>query len=191
MRYPPNQRVSTRSRIVATASRMFRARGYHDTGVGALMKAAGMTAGGFYAHFPSKDALFRESLGAAFHDFRKRLSGEIGGRGSVSASELVRGYFDVEKTAEAGEGCPIASLAPDVARSGEEVRESFEEELRKTAEALAARLQKRGVPGDEAALAILALCSGAILLRRAVKSPGIGERILEACLRFAERAGNR
>lgn len=171
---------------------MFRATGYRATGVAAIMKAAGMTAGGFYSHFPSKEALFRESLAPAFHEFRRRLTDEIEGRRrSASSSELVRRYFDMERTAEAGEGSPINALAADVARSGEGIRERFEDELQKTAEAVAARTRKHGVPADEAALALLALCSGAILLRRAVKSPGIGERILEACLRFGERAGNR
>lgn len=190
MRYSPNQRGRTHARIVSTASRIFAARGYDGSGVDALMKAAGMTAGGFYAHFPSKEALFRESLAAAFHDFRRRLSGAIAGR-SLSAIELLRGFFELERTADAGEGCPIPALAPDVARSGEEVRETFEEEVRKTAEAVASRIQKRGIPADETALALLALFSGAILLRRAAKSPEMGDRAREACLRFAERAVGR
>jgi TetR/AcrR family transcriptional regulator, transcriptional repressor for nem operon len=171
---------------------MFCESGYRATGVAAIMKAAGMTAGGFYSHFPSKEALFRESLAPAFDEFRKRLTGELEGlRRSASASELVRRYFDVERTAETGESSPINALAADVARSGEGVRERFEEELRKTAKAAAARMRKHGVPADEAALALLALCSGAILLRRAVESPDMGNRIFEACVSFAERAGGR
>ena len=190
MRYASNQREKTHARIVSTASRMFRERGYPGTGVDAVMKAAGMTAGGFYAHFPSKEALFRESLAEAFHDFRNRLSGPAGER-RRSASELLRGVFDREVGAEAGEGCPIPALAPDVARSSEAVRASFEEELGKTAKAVADRTGIRGIPSDEAALALLALSSGAILLRRAVKSPEIRDRIFEACLRFSERAAGR
>lgn len=171
---------------------MFRESGYRATGVAAVMKAAGMTAGGFYAHFPSKESLFRESLAPAFDEFRKRLTGALEGRVRfVSASELVRRYLGVEKTAEDGEGCPINALATDAARSGEGVRERFEDELRKTAEAVAARTRKHGVPADEAALALLALCSGAILLRRAMESPEMGNRIVEACVSFAGRAGGR
>ncbi|HEX9149791.1 MAG TPA: helix-turn-helix domain-containing protein [Thermoanaerobaculia bacterium] len=192
MRYPPDQRDKSRRRILSVASRMFRESGYRATGVAAIMKAAGMTAGGFYAHFPSKEALFRESLAPAFDEFRKRLTGALEGRvRSVSSSELVRRYLDVEKTAEAGESCPINALAADIARSGEGVRERFEDELRKTAEAVAARTRKPGVPADDAALALLALCSGAILLRRAMESPEMENRMVEACVSFAERAGGR
>lgn len=192
MRYPSDQKDKSRRSIISAASRMFRESGYLATGVAAVMKAAGMTAGGFYGHFPSKEALFRESLAPAFHEFRKRLTGEIEGRRrSASASEFVRRYFDVERTADAGEGCPINALAADVARSGEGVRERFEGELRKTAEAVAARMRKHSVPDDEAALALLVLCSGAVLLRRAVESPEMGDRIVEACVRFAERAAGR
>jgi TetR/AcrR family transcriptional regulator, transcriptional repressor for nem operon len=190
MRYPSNQREKTHERIVSIASRMFRDRGYHGTGVNAVMKASGMTAGGFYAHFPSKEELFRESLAAAFHDSRKRLLDKIGGR-RRPASELVRMCFEVERAAEAGEGCPIPALGPDVARSGEAVRGTFEEELRKTAEAVTARMRKPGIPADEAALALLAVCSGAILLRRAVKSPELGDLVFEACVHFAAQASTR
>ena len=190
MRYAPNQREMTHARIISASSRIFAQRGYHGTGVHAVMKAAGMTAGGFYAHFPSKEALFRESLVAAFHAFRKRLAGEIGGRGRpASASDFVRQYFEVDRKAEAGEGFPINALAPDVARSGQVVREKFEEELRRTAETVAARMRKGATPPGETALAILALCSGAILLSRAVESPETADRIFDACGRFAERAG--
>jgi TetR/AcrR family transcriptional repressor of nem operon len=190
MRYPPNQRQTTRTRIISAASRIFAERGYRGTGVDAVMKAAGMTAGGFYAHFPSKEALFGESLVAAFHAFRKRLAGEIVERGgSASASDFVRRYFDVDGKAEDGEGSPINALAPDVARSGQVVREKFEDEFRRTAENVAGRMRKGAPPPGETALAILALCSGAILISRAVESPETADRILEACERFAERAG--
>ena len=190
MRYASNQRELTRVRIISAASRIFAERGYRGAGVDAVMKAAGMTSGGFYAHFPSKEALFRESLVAAFQTFRKRLTGEIGGRGgSASASDFVRRYFDADRRAEAGEGSPINALAPDVARSGQVVREEFEEELLRTAETVAARMRKGATPPGETALAVLALCSGAILLSRAVESPETANRIFEACERFAERAG--
>lgn len=192
MRYPPNQREKTHARIVSTASRMLVERGYRGAGVADVMKGAGMTAGGFYAHFASKQALFRESLAAAFRDFRKRLAGEIEGqRRSVSVNEFVRRYFEMEKKAGPGERCPISALAPEVARAGAPVRETFEEELRKTVETVAARIRERGAPPDDAALAILALCSGAILLGRAVGSPEKAERIFEACVRLAGRTGGR
>jgi len=186
MRYPSGQKKNTHERIVLAASRIFREQGYRGTGVDAAMKAAGMTVGGFYAHFPSKEALFAESLLAAFRGFRKRLfAGTRARRGSASG-ELIRRYFEAERRDEPGGGCPIPALAADVARSSGAVRETFEQEVQKMAAALAARLPgQKDDPGD-AALAILALGAGGVLLSRAVKTPALADRIREACLRFSE-----
>ena len=181
MRYPPNQKDRSRRRILSAASRMFLERGYRATGVAAIMKAAGMTAGGFYAHFPSKEALLRESLVAAFHDFRRRLAGGGGPRKSAPEGEFVRTYFEAFGLAETAGACPISSLGSDIARATDALRESFEDELQKTAKAVAARL--RQPVGIDRALSLLALCSGAVLLSRAVKGPETRNRILEACLR--------
>jgi len=185
MRYSPGQRKNTHERIVLAASRIFREQGYRGTGVDAAMKAAGMTAGGFYAHFPSKEALFAESLLAAFRGFRKRLFASRARRGSTSG-ELICRYFEAQSRDEPDGGCPIPALAADVARSSGAVRETFEQEVQKMAAALAARLPgQKDDPGD-AALAILALGAGGVLLSRAVKTPALADRIREACLRFSE-----
>jgi TetR/AcrR family transcriptional repressor of nem operon len=189
MRYPPEQKKNTHERIVLAASRVFREQGYRATGVDAAMKAAGMTAGGFYAHFPSKEALFIESLLAAFRGFRKRfLAGTRTGRGAASG-ELIRRYFEAQSRDEPGSDCPIPALAADVARSSGAVRETFEQEVQKTAAALAARLRGHEDETGDAALALLALGAGGVLLSRAVKSPALADRIREACLRFGAVRG--
>lgn len=186
MRYTPDQKKNTHERIVLAASRIFREQGYRGTGVDAAMKAAGMTAGGFYAHFPSKEALFAESLVAAFRGFRKRLFAGTPARRESASGELVRRYFEAQSRDEPGSGCPIPALAADVARSSDAVRETFEQEVLKIAAALAARLRGReGDPGD-AGLALLALGAGGVLLSRAVKTPALADRVREACLRFSE-----
>jgi len=186
MRYPPDQKKHTHERIVLAASQVFREQGYRGTGVDAAMKAAGMTAGGFYAHFPSKEALFAESLLAAFRGFRKRLlAGARVPRGSVSG-ELIRRYFEVQSRDEPGSGCPIPTLAADVARSSGAVRETFEQEVQKMADVLGERLEGQKNDTVDTALALLALGAGGALLSRAVKTPAFADRIREACLRFSE-----
>jgi TetR/AcrR family transcriptional repressor of nem operon len=183
MRYLPNQKKTTHERVVSEASRMFRERGYRGTGVGAVMKAAGMTAGGFYAHFSSKESLFLESLSMAFRDFRKRLRAGARRR-SASPDELIRDYFDAQ-IEDPGAGCPIPALAADAARSSSAVRKTFERELQETAAALAARLVDARDESGGTALALLALGAGGVLLSRAVENREVANSILEACRRRA------
>jgi TetR/AcrR family transcriptional repressor of nem operon len=184
MRYPPNQKKTTHERVLSEASRMFRERGYRGTGVGAVMRASGMTAGGFYAHFSSKEALFLESLAAAFRDFRRRLLAEVRRR-SASPDQLIREYFDAQSDEDPGAGCPIPALAAEAARSSSAVRKTFERELQETAAALAARLVDPKGESEETALALLALGAGGVLLSRAVENREVAKSILEACLRRA------
>jgi TetR/AcrR family transcriptional repressor of nem operon len=186
MRYPPDQKKNTHERIVLAASQAFREQGYRGTGVDAAVKAAGMTAGGFYAHFPSKEALFAESLLAAFRGFRKRLLARTQARRGSASGELIRRYFEAQSRDEPGSGCPIPALAADVARSSGAVRETFEQEVQKMAAALAGRLQGQKDDIGDTALALLALGTGGVLLSRAVKTPAFADRIREACLRFSE-----
>ena len=65
MRYPKEQKAETRKRILGAAARLFRERGYEGIGVDAIMKEVGLTAGGFYAHFDSKETLFAEAIETA------------------------------------------------------------------------------------------------------------------------------
>src|SRR5204862_4383924 len=106
MRYPPGHKHRTHQRILDTAARLFRKRGYAATGVDAVMNSAGLTTGGFYAHFRSKQALFAEALELAFQrsrdHWRSRLQGREGPawvRGPFTSS-LSRGH-----RARAGHGC--------------------------------------------------------------------------------------
>jgi TetR/AcrR family transcriptional repressor of nem operon len=183
MRYLANQKKITHERVVSEASRMFRERGYRGTGVGAVMKAAGMTAGGFYAHFSSKESLFLESLSMAFRDFRKRLRAGARRR-SASPDELIRDYVGAQ-IEDPGAGCPIPALAADVARSSSSVRKTFERELQETAAAIAARLPGAKDESEGTALALMALGAGGVLLSRAVEDRKFADSILEACRRWA------
>ena len=119
MRYSPDHKEKTRARILESAATVFRRQGYHATGVDKVMEEAGLTAGGFYAHFASKDALLAEALE---HYATKNTGKFEGGQKDASDREQVKAIVDRYLTAShrrhPERGCPLPSLAAEVARAG-------------------------------------------------------------------------
>ncbi len=186
MRYPKDHKARTRRRIVETAARAFRAQGLDGVGVADLMAEAGLTHGGFYAHFPSKDALVAEACRhgldttIATLDFRAR--GAPPGEGLRT---LVRTYLSRSHRNDAAGGCIMASLAGELARGAPETRHAVTEQLGRLVGVIAAQVR-----GDDAAarerraLAIAASLVGAIALARVVDDEGLSNEILEAARAF-------
>jgi TetR/AcrR family transcriptional repressor of nem operon len=184
MRYPPGHREATRARILDAAGRLFRAHGYAASGVDAVMAAVQLTAGGFYSHFPSKDALFAETMGATLASARVRWAELLADReGGARIEAFVQRYLSTEHRDDMANGCALASLAPEAARAGDETRRAVERELDGQLRVLEASL--RGDHRLERATAIFALCVGGVVLARAVADPALSNRILKACRRAA------
>ena len=115
MRYP-RQRDSERStsRILNEAARLFRERGFAGAGVAEIMKAAGLTHGAFYAHFPSKGELAAEAVARAFAQSEDRSV--VGHRRDRSQVRLLDSYLSSAHRDHPGQGCAIAALGPEIAR---------------------------------------------------------------------------
>ena len=168
MRYPVEETAAKHERIVREASRLFRERGFENVSVGEVMKAAGLTHGAFYAHFGSK-----EELQAAAVAYGQRVS-----LGRVERSKKkTKGTFDdlylsAWHRDNPGDGCTMAALGPEVARSAPELKTAFEHGLEDI-------LSTRG--GDRnAAIFETAVKIGAIILARAVQDPGLSDEILRS-----------
>jgi TetR/AcrR family transcriptional repressor of nem operon len=178
VRYPPGHRKNTRARIVEAAARLFKAGGFAATGLDAVMAEVGLTAGGFYAHFTSKRALFAEALEASLAA-QSRRSTDM--NAEASDAEWVRGfiagYLSESHRDGAAIGCSIPCLAPDVARADGSARLVFEGELRRFVPYLAKRL------GPRAAFAapVFVLCIGGVMLARAVADRDYSSSILASC----------
>jgi len=187
MRYGPEQRKTTRRRILAAAARKFREGGFAGAGVDAVMAEAGLTAGGFYAHFESKEALLAEALAAGpGHPGERLAAGLDGTAGAPFLREVVRRYLSRSHRDDVAGGCALPALAAEVARQGPEARAAFEGYLRRFVERLAPRVPGGpGLPPAERVLATAALAAGGIMLARAVADPGLSDRILRACRRLA------
>jgi TetR/AcrR family transcriptional repressor of nem operon len=186
VRYPPIHKQRTHARLIDAARRLFKAGGYRGTGVDAIMAAEGLTAGGFYAHFASKEALLAETFGAAFEHTKEILLRPIESReGPEWLSAAVRRYLSRAHRDEVAEGCPLPALGAEVARTGEPPRA----QLQSYFEALTSEFERKlgGAPGaaKDQVFAVLALCVGGLLLARAVNDPVLSDRILRACRRYA------
>src|SRR5881394_1638372 len=122
MRYEPEHKTHTRERIVRNAARKLRAEGLNSPGVASVMKASGLTVGGFYKHFRSKDELLADAVAQAFSDSEKLYSSLQNVPREDRWKELVRLYLSPEHCDHPDIGCPVAALAPEIARAKLSVR---------------------------------------------------------------------
>ena len=117
MRYPPEQKIRTRDPIVRNAARKLRVEGLSGPSVASIMKASGLTVGGFYKYFRSKDELVAEAIAQAFSDSEKIYSSLQNLPREDRWKEIVRWYLSPEHCDHADTGCPVAELAPEIART--------------------------------------------------------------------------
>jgi TetR/AcrR family transcriptional repressor of nem operon len=175
-----------RAAIEDAAARLFRERGIDGVSVADLMAAAGLTHGGFYGHFDSKDALAATACAKAFDGATERwqqVARRHDGEPQAALAELVERYLGPRHRNGPGHGCPAVALAADVARepADKPVRTAYRDGLRALADQLAL-LQPDATPeaARSLALAQLAMLSGAVLLSRATEGDPMADLILQA-----------
>jgi TetR/AcrR family transcriptional repressor of nem operon len=175
MRVSREQAAENRRRIVDTASRMFRENGFDGVGVDAIMKGAGLTHGGFYGHFRSKDDLAAEAVTRALERGTERQSRFTDLRG------LVSDYLSERHRANPADGCAIAALCGEMARQGEGMRRGVTAHVRAQLDRFS-HLLKGGTAASrrKRAIATLAGIIGALTLARAVEDPALSDEILTA-----------
>lgn len=181
---PPSRKEVTHERIVATAARAIRRGGFHGVGVADIMKQAGLTHGGFYAHFSSRNALLAEALERAGQDSAARVSQATAARQARGASALralVEGYLSDRHLADIEAGCPVAALASEMPRQSPEVRESSAQRVRGLLAAVRRALPK-DAPADSSP-AIASQLVGALQLARALGDNAEGQALLKASRR--------
>jgi TetR/AcrR family transcriptional repressor of nem operon len=184
-RVSKHQSVLNRTAITEASARLLRERGIAGTSVADLMGAAGLTHGGFYGHFESKDALAAAACASAFAASVARWEKRVAHAGSRedARSAIVDGFLSVKARNTPGQSCPTAALAGDVARESADapVRAAFAagmEDLLRILQSLQSASNSR--EARFGALADLATLVGAQILARATSQQGISEEFLAA-----------
>ena len=182
MRYTAEHKEATHARILEAAERLFRAEGFSGASVERVMRAAGLTVGGFYAHFASKEALLAEALLAFMSERKVRwLAGLEGLRGPAFLDHFARRYLSLYNRDTGQTSCMMPSLLSDLTRAPPEVQAPFAEGLEELVDAAAVHLPAReGATPRQQMLATVALCFGAMTLARATGSQAVSVEILDA-----------
>jgi TetR/AcrR family transcriptional repressor of nem operon len=183
MKVSREQAAQNRERIVETAAQLFRERGFDGIGVADLMKEAGLTHGGFYGHFSSKEDLIAEASARALMRSLALLS-KVAERAPRDPLSAVAGAYLTSRHRDSpGAGCLLAALGPDVSRQGPAVRRSVTDYVRSAVDLLATL-----VPGQskaarrQKAIGTYATLVGAMVMARAVDDRALSQEILDAGL---------
>jgi TetR/AcrR family transcriptional regulator, transcriptional repressor for nem operon len=181
------QAQENRARVLEVAGRLFREKGLDGIGVDALMKGAGLTHGGFYANFESKEDLMAQACEHALAELVTRWGKVVGGANGDPLATVVTGYLSARHRDDPRNGCVLAALGADLARKSPAVRHGVTEGMRRFIELLTRIVPGRSrAPRRKRALALYASLVGAMVLARAVDDPALSTEILQALAASAE-----
>lgn len=184
MPYSSEHKQRTRSRIVENARILFNRNGFENVSIDMVMAEAGLTRGGFYNHFKSKEELFAAAV-----------SGFLMGRGAQwraaagidpenpapeMASQMIAGYLSPEHLGDLDGQCPMIALPSDVARSNPEVQEAYQELLTAMVGLFETSLEGQKADAHQTALVLAALCVGGMVLARTLPDSELAEEVRKA-----------
>jgi len=191
MRVTREQAAENRERIVEVAARLFRERGFDGIGVADLMKSAGLTHGGFYGHFSSKDDLAAEAVARALDKSVQRWERRAAEAPEDPFGAIAGAYLKPSHIDEPGTGCLISALGSDVARQDRPVRRAMTDGLRTMMARLSAWVPGRSKAAKrQTAIASFAALVGAVVMARGVDDRAFAEEILAAVAASMPRQGS-
>lgn len=173
------QKQETHDRIVQAAARRLALNGIKGASVDAVMSDAGLTHGGFYAHFRNKKQMVEEALASAQDHMISQLGRGLESGGREALSQMLARYLGKPHRDRPAEGCLIPVLMCEAPHAGAEFRESFEGQIDRLANIFAAELEGRP-EADDIGLGLVALAVGGLALSRAVADEAYSDRILRA-----------
>lgn len=175
MRYAADHAAQTRARLLDLAADTIRARGVGAIGVAPLMRAAGLTHGGFYQHFASRDALLEATID---HMFARARDGVVVGNGDPAhrLARFIKGYLSPAHAADPAGGCPLPSLAGEAARLPAHAAERYRAGMARILARVTDLLVDAGC--DAAPTSVLAELVGAVMLARLAESAETRDAVL-------------
>lgn len=169
MRISKQEAAANRARVLEAAARLIREKGFEGVAVAEVMREAGLTHGGFYNHFTSKEELGAEAVREAFHAACERLSERAAADGPAALGRYIDRYLSLETRDAPGRSCPMASLGTDAARSGQQICAAFADGVATYIDAFTPLFDEGRGNGEARAAAITTISTliGALTLARA------------------------
>jgi AcrR family transcriptional regulator len=183
MPYPAEHKTETRERILKSARRLFNRSGFAAVTIDEIMADAGLTRGGFYNHFETKEELYAEAIRQFICDGPEawqRAYIDASAQGPELAKMIVDAYLSKEHFEDRDGSCPMIGLPSDAARAGEGVKAAYREVLQMMAGAFEANLRSEERSARQRALALVALCVGGMVLSRAIDDPTLADDVRDA-----------
>jgi AcrR family transcriptional regulator len=190
-RTAPSRKEATHERIVGAAARAIRRSGYNGTGVADIMKDAGLTHGGFYAHFASREAMLAEAADQAGAESVARLKRIAAAAPPHEAlRSLIQAYLSKAHVEDAETGCPVAALGSEMPRQASKVRRAATRRIKEMIDVVIRHWPDQGEPAAyEHALVTVATMVGALMLARAVDDPKLSEAMRQAAAKYFDTTG--
>lgn len=180
MRYEPEHKTRTRERIVRNAARKLRTEGLSGPGVASVMKASGLTVGGFYKHFRSKDELLADAIAQGFWELSEKVHSSLRDVPPQDRwKEVVRWYLSPEHCNHPGTGCPVVTLAPEIARAKLSIKKRTAGLMKELAEGWA-EFMPGVTPKDRERnfFVIFSAMAGAVAIARLLPEPADRQKVL-------------
>ncbi|MBA2237108.1 MAG: TetR/AcrR family transcriptional regulator [Lysobacter sp.] len=184
MPYSPDHKKKTRARIVEAARVLFNRDGFDRVTIDMIMNEAGLTRGGFYSHFRSKETLYSAAVSSFLMGRGAKWRAEAGvdpGRADPSmAVQMIKGYLSTEHLGDRDGQCPMIALPSDVARSKPEVRAAYQQLLEAMVWLFEKNLKDPTPEGRQRALSLAALCIGGMVIARTLPDSATAESVRTA-----------
>ena len=186
MRYSPEHKAEVHEKIVKDASRRVRTEGLNGAAVAEVMRDNGLTHGGFYKHFASKDALLLESVHDAFSEIIETLTAAAkGSKPGEGWKAIVKTYLSLEYCEHMERGCPLTALAPELARAEKDMRMRILGELVNYKSSMTPFMPGRRTADKERAFfVIFSTMIGAVEIARMLPEPVMREKVLGSAREF-------
>jgi TetR/AcrR family transcriptional repressor of nem operon len=181
MRYSETHKDETHARLLKIAGKALRENGPDGVAVAEVMKEAGLTHGGFYAHFKSKDALLVEALRGVFASSKQKFLRAVE---SLPPRHALGAYIDFYVSPRHRDnpsgGCPITALSSDSPRQSKAFRAAFDDGVKSLVAELETRIREAGIKSDAHALAasVISAMAGAVAISRAVSDRSLSDQML-------------
>ena len=189
MPYPPEHKPQIRARIVKCARQLFNRRGFTEVSIDDVMAAAGLTRGGFYNHFKTKEDLFVETLAAYRQERQEEVPEDLSACGPEIARHMFSMYVSRQHLDDVEGHCPLIALPADVVRAGPTVRAAYQDVLETLVCMFEGCLEaENGMSARERALAVAATSVGAMVLARTIDDAALADEICEAAQKLASDA---